>query len=149
MHSRVAGFARALLGHAVTGEFARYFAAGLLALAVDFSLYVALTEMLGLHYLASAAIAFSAGLATIYVLSIGWIFRHRRVGRSTHEFALFAGIGAVGLGLTAIVLFLLTDVLHLDYRVSKVASAAIVFLFNFGCRKYFLFRDPRAGKGDS
>jgi putative flippase GtrA len=138
--STVRGIARGLLAHSVAREFARYFAAGLIALGIDFGLYVALTEMLGWHYLVSATLAFCAGLATIYFLSIWWIFRHRRVGRSTHEFALFAGIGAVGLLLTAIVLYLLTDVVGLDYRLSKIAAAAIVFLFNFGCRKYFLFR---------
>ena len=133
-----------MLSHSIAGEFARYFAAGLFALCVDFGLYVAFTEVLGWHYLASATVAFCAGLATIYLLSIGWVFRQRRVARNVHEFALFAGIGAVGLLLTAIVLYVLTDVLGLDYRVSKIASAAVVFMFNFGCRKYFLFRVPTA-----
>jgi len=122
----------------------RYVAAGLLALCIDFGLYVALTELLGWHYLASATVAFCAGLATIYLLSIRWIFRKRSVERGAHEFALFAAIGAVGLLLTAIVLYVLTDLLGLDYRLSKIASAALVFLFNFGCRKYFLFRAPAA-----
>lgn len=137
-------FAHKLLSHSVAGEFARYVAAGLLALCIDFGLYVALTELLGWHYLASATVAFCAGLATIYLLSIRWIFRKRSVERGAHEFALFAAIGAVGLLLTAIVLYVLTDLLGLDYRLSKIASAALVFLFNFGCRKYFLFRAPAA-----
>lgn len=138
--STVREFTRGLMSHSITGEFARYFAAGLLALCIDFSLYVALTEVLGWHYLASATVAFCAGLATIYVLSVRWIFRKRSVERGVHEFALFAVIGAVGLLLTAIILYALTDVLGIDYRLSKIASAAMVFLFNFGCRKYFLFR---------
>src|SRR5687767_12661285 len=98
----VRALARELLSHTIAGEFARYFAAGLLALVVDFCLYVALTEVLGWHYLASATVAFCAGLATIYLLSIRWIFRQRRVERSAHEFALFAAIGAAGLLLTAL-----------------------------------------------
>ena len=134
---------RILLSHPVAGEFARYIAAGLVALTVDFSLYVALTELAGLHYLASASIAFCAGLTTVYLFSISWIFRARRVEHVLQEFMLFAAIGLAGLALTAAVLFLLIDVVGLDYRLSKVASAALVFIFNFSCRKFFLFRSTQ------
>lgn len=137
---------RALVAHSITGELARYFAAGLVALGVDFTLYVALTELAGWHYLVSASAAFCAGLATVYFFSIAWVFRERRIGRNSHEFALFALIGIAGLALTASVLYILTDFLGLDYRVSKIASAALVFLFNFGCRKFFLFRKPGNGE---
>ena len=56
-------FAHKLLSHSVAGEFARYVAAGLLALCIDFGLYVALTELLGWHYLASATVAFLCKLS--------------------------------------------------------------------------------------
>jgi len=130
---------RSMASTTLAGEFARYFASGLVALAVDFALYVALTELAGWHYLLSAMAAFCAGLATVYVFSIFWVFQARRVQRSWHEFAVFAAIGIAGLGLTACALFVLVDILCIDYRVSKIVAAALVFLFNFGCRKFFLF----------
>ena len=136
---------RLLASTTLAGEFARYFAAGLVALAVDFALYVALTELAGWHYLVSAAAAFCAGLATVYLSSIFWVFRARRTRRRWHEFALFAGIGIVGLGLTACALFVLVDILGMDYRLSKVVAAALFFLFNFGGRKFFLFSPSRNG----
>ena len=137
--------ARALASRSLAGEFARYFAAGLAALGVDFALYVGLTELAGWHYLVSATAAFCAGLATVYFFSIRWVFRERRIERNSHEFVLFAAIGIAGLALTAGVLYALTDIFGLDYRLSKIASAALVFMFNFGCRKFFLFRRPRNG----
>jgi putative flippase GtrA len=129
-----------MLPASLAGEFARYFAAGLVALAVDFSLYVALTEIGGWHYLLSATAAFCAGLLTVYLFSVLWVFRDRRMARPWHEFLVFSAIGIAGLALTAAVLYALTDFLGLDYRASKVAAAGAVFLFNFGCRKFFLFR---------
>lgn len=137
---------RAAASHSLAGEFARYFAAGLLALGIDFTLYVALTELAGWHYLVSAIVAFCAGLATVYFFSIFWIFRDRSIGPGSREFLLFSAIGIVGLALTAAVLYALTDILGLDYRLSKIASAALVFMFNFGCRKFFLFRRPKTGE---
>lgn len=122
------------------GEFARYFISGLLALGVDLALYVSLTELADWHYLASASVAFCAGLVTIYLLSIFWVFRERRVTRRLHEFLFFAVIGIAGLGLTTGVLYGLTEVFGLDYRASKVGAVGLVFLFNFSCRKILLFR---------
>lgn len=135
-------YASARVWLSVAGEFGRYFAAGLIALTVDFSLYVALTELAGWHYLVSGAVAFCAGLLTIYFFSIFWIFRKRRVDRRLNEFGIFAVIGIVGLALTTGVLYFLTEALGLDYRLSKIVSAGLVFLFNFGSRKFFLFRTP-------
>jgi putative flippase GtrA len=135
--------ARAMLSHPVAGEFARYFTAGLVALGVDFTLYVAFTELAGWHYLASATVSFLAGLSTVYLFSILWVFRERQIRRNSHEFLLFAAIGLVGLALTAVVLYIFTDIFGIDYRLSKIAAAALVFMFNFGCRKFFLFRAPR------
>ena len=140
--ARVRKVAGGLASHPVAGEFARYFAAGLVALGVDFTLYVALTEVAGWHYLLSATLGFCAGLGTVYLFSVFWVFRERRVKQYAREFLLFSAIGIVGLALTTAVLYFLTDIVGLDYRVSKVFAAAIVFLFNFGCRKFFLFQSP-------
>lgn len=139
----LAAFIRTLASHSLAGEFARYFGAGLVALGVDFTLYVALTELAGWHYLVSATVAFCAGLTTVYLFSIFWVFRERRIGKGSREFIVFSVIGVAGLALTAVVLYVLTDVFKLDYRLSKIVAAAVVFMFNFGCRKYFLFRSPR------
>ena len=132
---------RALIASPLAAEFTRYFASGLIALCVDFSLYVALSELAGWHYLASAAAAFGAGLTTVYLFSVFWVFRQRRFEHRSHEFLLFAAIGIVGLALTTVVLYMLTDIVGLDYRISKIGSVGIVFIFNFGCRKFLLFRN--------
>lgn len=129
--------------HSLVGEFARYFAAGLVALCVDFSLYVALTEIAHWHYLFSGTVAFCAGLTTVYLFSVRWVFRTRRHQRGAREFLLFSLIGIVGLALTTGALYVFTDIFELDYRLSKLVATGIVFVFNFGCRKFFLFRARR------
>ena len=124
-------------------EFLRYFAASAVGLAVDFSLYVGLTELAGWHYLASAAAGFGAGAVTVYAFSVAWVFSERRLRSPGWEFAIFGSIGLLGLVLTEIVLYVCTDISGLDYRLSKVFAAAIVFLVNFGLRKLILFtRSP-------
>ena len=138
------GRIRGLISGPLAKEFGRYFASGVVALSVDLALYIALTELAGWHYLASASAAFCAGLATLYLFSVFWVFRVRRLERRTHEFLLFASIGVVGLALTAGVLYFLTDFIGLDYRASKVAAVGVVFMFNFVSRKLLLFRGKPA-----
>lgn len=121
-------------------EFIRYFVASLAALAVDIGILWFLTSAAGLSYLISGAIAFIAGLAVVYLLSVYWVFSERAVRNRGMEFLLFALIGIVGLILNEAILYALTTVLGIFYLVSKIASVIVVFSWNFAARKWILFR---------
>ena len=120
-------------------EGSRYVAAAAVALALDFGTYVGLIRLLDVHYLAAAPIGFSLGLALMYALSVRWVFRERRLSDARVEFAVFAGIGIVGLLLNQLVIWLGVEKAGLGYETAKLVSAAIVFCFNFGSRKLALF----------
>lgn len=120
-------------------ELLRYFLASAAALAVDVGTLYLLTEFAGLHYLISAAIGFLLGMATIYLLSIKWVFSTRRVKKTHHEMLMFALIGVIGLGLNEIGLFLLTEFLSVHYMISKLLVSVLVFSWNFVARKLLLF----------
>jgi len=117
----------------------RYFFVGGLAFIVDYASLWFLTEVCGLHYLLSAAIAFLLGLTCNYLLSTHWVFNDRRMKNRWSEFAVFALIGVAGLGLNELILYLGTDVFHLHYMVSKLVSTGLVFFWNFFARKFILF----------
>jgi len=117
----------------------RYGLASALALAADIAVYLALLRLAGVHYLVAAPLGFLVGLAAIYVLSARWAFSVRRYGDARIEFALFALIGleqaathkaAIHAGVTG---------LALSPEMAKLASAALVFCFNFSARKFLLF----------
>jgi len=122
-------------------QFGRYLIVGGLAFVIDFGSLYLLTERAGMFYLASAAIAFILGLLTNYVLCRIWVFTHRVVANGAVEFAVFALIGVAGLGLNEAVIWFACDKLGLHYLNAKLASAALVVLWNFGARKAILFRD--------
>jgi putative flippase GtrA len=87
----------------------------------------------------AAPIGFALGLATIYVLSVRWVFRVRRFADARAEFAIFALIGVAGLLLNQAVLYAGVELMALTPEVAKVVSAGIVFCFNFALRKLLLF----------
>lgn len=121
-------------------EFGRYFLASGVGLLVDFGLLFLLTEYAHFHYLVSATISFLVGLATVYYLSIRWVFTARRLPSAKAELLVFAFVGIVGLGLNNLGLWLLTELAGIYYLGSKVVVTGGVFLWNFSARKLLLFR---------
>lgn len=123
----------------IAEEGVRYFAASAIALAIDFGIYAGLIRFAAVHYLVAAPIGFAFGLATIYLLSIRWVFRERRLADRRAEFALFALIGLAGLALNQLILFAAVQWLAASFEVAKIISAGMVFCFNFISRKLLLF----------
>lgn len=119
----------------------RYLVSGGVAFLVDAGLLALLTECFGQHLLLLwTAIAFGAGLLTTYIFSIAWVFDNRSMRSRTAEVAIFVGIGIVGLGLTELLMWLLTGKAEIHYLVAKVITTVIVFVWNFSAKKLILFR---------
>ncbi len=118
----------------------RYLFVGGLAFVLDFGALYVLTSRAGLHYLTSAAIAFLLGLIANYLLSRAWVFPRRKMRNTGIEFAVFAGIGLIGLGLNELGMWLLSGIAGLHYLIAKMCTTAVVFFWNFAARKLSLFR---------
>jgi putative flippase GtrA len=119
----------------------RYMFVGAIAFVADFTVLVGLTEVVGWHYLASAAAGFSVGLATSYLLAVRWVFSHRNLADKRVEFLVFALVGVVGLVMTEGILWFGQERLGIDYRLVKFGAVALVFGWNFLARKALLFRN--------
>ena len=118
----------------------RYTFVGGVAFLCDFGALYALTEFAGLYYLISATLSFLLGLSVNYALSVFWVFNRHALRSRWVEFGIFAAVGLVGLGLNALIMWLLTDLVGMYYLLSKVGSTILVFLWNFAVRKASLFR---------
>lgn len=123
-------------------EFIGYFAASVVALVVDMFLLLQLAKVM--HPVAAATIAFLVGLLVCYGLSVRFVFASRRLGsQRAKEAAVFFLVGLVGLGVNDVVIYLGHMIFMLPLAMSKLSAAALSFLFNFGGRKYLLFRAAR------
>ena len=127
--------------HRLARQFLRYGAAGALAFGIDLATLYLLLEHARLHYLLAAAMAYALGIAFHYLLAIRWVFDFRRMARWQHEFALYALVGVLGLGLNLLVIGLLVDRAGVPVLAAKLAAGALIVLFNFGARKVLLFTD--------
>jgi putative flippase GtrA len=134
-------------------QFFRYCAVGAAAAAIEIGLFALLSNYLGVYHIISNTIAFVAGVLVNFFLSGSWVFGERKRLLSPH-FALFLGIGVVGLLLSDGMLFILIDagLFSFVFRgvdapgarlFSKLAAVALVLLWNFGARKKWVFGVPR------
>jgi len=130
-------------GKRLAAEFVRYGLVSGLCLGIDFSVLIALTEWLHVHYLVSSAIAYTAGLVVNYVLSVAWVFRQRAMKNPMAEFAVFAGVGLTGLGLNQLLMWAFTSGLGFPYQLSRVISAGFGYIWKYVVRKITLFRSNR------
>ena len=131
-------------------QFFRYLFVGGFAFVVDYGTLMLLVEVFGFNAKLAAVIAFILGLAVNYILSTLWIFKNSKIGNRLAEFAAFALIGVIGLGINELIIWLFDDVIaprqplsfipeDKYYLIGKLVSTAIVFIWNFAARKFIIF----------
>lgn len=129
----------------LTGQFNRYLITGGLAFIVDFALFALFLYVFDWHYLLANFVGLMGGLTLNYIISILWVFVScRRVVKNRGaEFVSFAVIGFAGVGLNQLIMYLLVGQGHCHELISKAVAAGIVLIWNFGARKFFLFRSVK------
>ena len=131
-------------------QFFRYLFVGGLAFVVDYGTLAFLVEVFGMNDKVAAVIAFIFGLAVNYILSTLWIFKNSKIENRLAEFAAFAVIGVIGLGINVAIIAFFDDVVapHQPigfipkdkyYLIGKLVSTVIVFIWNFAARKFIIF----------
>jgi putative flippase GtrA len=120
-------------------QFLRSLIVSVAALIVDFSTLVFLKQVLGVHYIVAATLAFALGVLVNYFLSVNWVFTERQMANKTHEFIIFVVITGLGLIFNILIIAGMVELLHSDYRVGKAVSTVVVFFWNFVARKKILY----------
>jgi putative flippase GtrA len=120
-------------------ESGKYAAVSALALAFDLAILTTLARVLGWNYLVAAAVAFIAGGVLLYFLCVALVFKHRRLTNRAVELPTFVALGAVGLAMNVLVVFIAVDKLHLLLIPAKLMASGCTFLINFLLRRTLLF----------
>ena len=124
----------------------RYFLASLVALAVDYSIYLVLLRFTGgLSPAQAAAPAYIAGAVVHYFVSRrfvfpnGWLHRHQ-----LREFALFILSGLFGAALTSGVVWSMAGIPRIGIHWPKITAIAVSFAATYAVRKYLVFRSAKS-----
>ena len=137
-----AGASKINIGERIPVQAIKYGLAAFGGFAADYAALLALKEWAGLHYLVAVPIAFLVGIAINYLIGIWFVFRRGRLSLGK-ELLLFVAISLLALAITEGSMYLLTDLLRVDYRVSRLISGVVTYLFNFFSRRLLLYRASR------
>ena len=111
---------------------------GGLSFVLDFIIYYVLTNFFSVYYLVAGFFSFTLSHIFNYLMSMKFVFKSKEDLKKTHEFAIFATLSVMGLGLNLLSLFILVDLFKMNDLIAKVFVAGIVMVFNFVTRKIFL-----------
>ena len=116
----------------------RFGIVGGIAFTIDYTVLIFLTEFVLLHVLISNAIAFSVAVVFNYILSIKWVFNVNGKRNQKTDLIVFVGLSIVGLLINQFIMWFLISRLHIHYMIAKLFATAVVLIFNFVTRKFFL-----------
>ncbi|MFA7681750.1 MAG: GtrA family protein [Candidatus Peribacteraceae bacterium] len=119
-------------------QFLRYFFVGGSATVVDIFVFTLCVQSLQMHYLLAALMGYMVGLVWNHILSILWVFESKR--HKLIEFFLVFVVALGGLLWTELLMYLSVDALGISPFVAKLIVVWLVLLWNFGMRRYYVFR---------
>jgi putative flippase GtrA len=120
-------------------KFLKFGVVGVSGVVVDFGVTWLLKEQLRLNkYIANSA-GFACAVVSNYILNRIWTF-HSADPHVGIQFAKFAVVALVGLGMNNAIIYYLTERRGIKFYPAKLVATGVVMLWNFGANYYFTFR---------
>ena len=117
---------------------------GGIAFLIDYGLLNFCTEVLHIYYLTSSIISFTVSVIFNYIASVKWVFSVDNGKSSGQNLTFFITFSIFGLLINQLIMWVGTDLGHIDYRITKLIATFIVMIFNYITRKiYFERKQPQ------
>ena len=111
---------------------------GGIATIIDWLLYFILYNYVKLTPLLANIISYSIATFYSYIVSVKFVFNVNKDNSKKKNFIIFVTLSIIGLLLSEGLIYLMVNVLNIHKMLSKIISTAIVMVFNFVSKKYFL-----------
>lgn len=126
---------------------------GFFCFFIDFGITTGFTNLLGVHYLIPKLLGFVVSAVVNYILSIKFVFTHKKEMDKKKEFSVFIILSAIGLVINEIVMYVCIDGVYMHSEplkelisselmvsISAIVATGVVMVYNFISRKLFLER---------
>jgi len=129
-----------LAGYPLTRQILKFCIVGGTSAVINFSVYYTFTH-LGVWYVVSAAWAYAVAAIFNFIANKFWTFRSNHRGRvALRQLHKFFIVNLSGLLLNTLLIYLFTDLVGWDYRLSWVGATGLVTFWNFGFNRSWTFR---------
>ena len=120
------------------GQMLRYAIVGGAGAVIDLALLFILTEFFNFYYLLSTTLAFIFSALLNFYFNRRWTFKSS--GNAQRQLLIFSFVAISGVLINAGIMYVLVELFYVYYMLAKVASIAIVTIWNFMWNKYLTFR---------
>lgn len=117
----------------------KYVIAGGTAAFVDLSLLFVFTDVLGLHYLVSAVLAFMIAIVVSFNLQKHWTFRDTNKNVAG-QMTAYVVTGLMNLSLNTALMYVFVDVLHIMYLLAQVFAGGMIAFGSFLIYRFVIFK---------
>lgn len=118
----------------------RYLLVGGISATIDLILFTLFHLMAGLDYLLIGVLGFIAATTVNYLLSIHCVFNSGVRFARHQEWMMVYLVSLIGLALHTFILYTGVEKLLLNPLWCKITAIGIVFVWNYGARKYYVFK---------
>jgi putative flippase GtrA len=125
----------------VKRQFAKYFVVGVSGLVIDFTIMVMIKEVFDVRSAWAAAVSQIFSIAFIFTANKYWSFQNQHQTRAQmFRYSLVLAFDSI---YAVAAMHFFSDVLGFDYRLVRLASIALMVVWNFFLYKYFVYRKPK------
>lgn len=111
---------------------------GVIATLIDFVFLYLFKEVCHFPVVVANSLSFAISVIYNYFASLTFVFDVDKSKSQGRNFVIFMVCSIIGLGLNDLIVWVVTDICHVYYMVSKVIATIFVMIFNFVTRKKFL-----------
>ena len=127
--SRISVFLHEFSSRRTLSQFIRYVTIGMISFTIEISLLYVFTETVKLWYIYANSIAYIVVFWLIFLLNRFWAFRSKADFKK--QMFMTAALFVINLCAQNAMMYLLTDICHVYYIISKVFSVGLVASWNF------------------
>lgn len=118
--------------------FFKYCVVGVMGTAIDLLVVILLVELFDFHPVLAAFFGFLLAVTNNFFLNKIWTFQNRSKNYRKLWIKFFL-VSSVGLAMTIALMYMFWEIFHIDYRIAKLLTSAIVLVWNFLANKFWTF----------
>lgn len=130
-----------IAGRPALRQFIKFCIVGAWNTVIDFLVYLALTRLIYIYYVAATIVSFLVAATISYFLNKFWTFRDYQKDRMARQYLRFIVIGSIGALLSATILFSTVHFFRFYDLVGKMTAVVVVVIWNFFANKKWTFKE--------
>jgi putative flippase GtrA len=113
------------------GKVVRFLVAGGTATIVNLAILYVLTDIVGIWYLVSSALAFTLSFFVSFTMQKYWAFRNKDIEKVRSQLPMHLSLALINLVVDVVLVYVFVDIFGMWYLFAQILAAAVISLESF------------------